>query len=403
MADSDPITKPKQYGGIPEELSFEEVIQNRAAPPCSLSDFMDYLFYVEHNAEPLQFFLWYWDYIQRWSSLLPRQQALSPPWDPEQAVEPPSRFVKYSHKRERSQKMNKIIAIMEMESQRASLDNSSPQDHTQSISSVTSPLSSPAAILSPTNSVRPPDWQPFTIQPYRDEVRRITRHYICPTAPRKLRLSPKDREACLRAVQHTTHPTALLPAFLTSEATLRTHSHPHFLHYTRRNANPTRLRCVTILGTTLITLGFALDLVLVLSRREAHWRAVCAALWWPGLAVLAAAARGGWRKHRRTETGSSTASMISSTSSTASRVDPLRKPSLQLFGPANEYAGEAWMAGYDGKGVVSKVFDETVVVQNKALMMWQDRTVFFALLWGGAGAVALTVVSLFIPSGRLYW
>jgi hypothetical protein len=95
--------------------------------------------------------------------------------------------------------------------------------------------------------------------------------------------------------------------------------------------------------------------------------------------------------------------MMSSASSTASRADPLRKPSLQVFGPANVYAGEPWMAGYEGKGVMSKVFDETVVVQNEALMRWQDRTVFFALLWGGVGAAALMVVSLFLPSGRLYW
>ncbi|KAK3293257.1 uncharacterized protein B0H64DRAFT_476820 [Chaetomium fimeti] len=470
MADSEPVTKPKQYGDIPAELSFEEVIQNRAASPCSLSDFMDYLFYVEHNAEPLQFFLWYWDYIQRWSNLLPRQKALSPSWDPEQAAEPQSRFIKYSHKRERSQKMNKILAIMEMDSERESLDYSSPEDHSRSASIITSPLSSPAAILSPTTSVKPPDWQPFTIQPYRDEVCRITRHYICPTAPRRLQLSPKDREACLRAVQHTTHPTALLPAFLTAHAALRARSHPSFLRHTRRNANRARLRGVLALGFALVTLGFALDLVLMLSRRGAHWRVVCVMLWWPGLAVLAAAARGvcvllwcgggrgrwvrqvrpweavesevgdgggggdgegregeegkgegvgggkvgggggggvdgrqGWREHKRTETSSSTASMVSSASSTASRVDPLRKPSLQVFGPANEYAGEAWRAEYEAKGVVNRVFDETVVVQNKALKMWQDRTIFVALLWGGAGAAALTVVSLFVPSGRLYW
>jgi hypothetical protein len=61
------------------------------------------------------------------------------------------------------------------------------------------------------------------------------------------------------------------------------------------------------------------------------------------------------------------------------------------------------MAGYEGKGVMSKVFDETVVVQNEALMRWQDQIVFFALLWGGVGAAALMVVSLFLPSGRLYW
>ncbi|KAK4043560.1 hypothetical protein C8A01DRAFT_12949 [Parachaetomium inaequale] len=349
MPDSEHAPKPKtQYGDIPAELSFEEVIKNRTAPPCSLNDFVDYLFYVEHNAETLQFFLWYWDYIQRWSSLLPRQKALSPPWDPEQATEPRSRFIKYSHKRERSLKMNKVLAIMEMDSERASLDPS-PQDDTGSSPVITSPIASPTAILSPTGSIKPSDWQPFTIQPNRTELSRITRHYICPSAPRHLRLSQKDRAACLRAVQHTTHPSALLPAFLTSEATLRAHSHPAFIRWARRNANPSRVLFLRILGCLLLLLGVAVDVILILSGLSAYWRVA-----------------------------------------------------LQVFGPANEYAGEAWMAGYESKGLVGRVFDETVVVQNQALATWQDRAVFFALLWGGAGSAALTVVSLFVPSGSLF-
>jgi hypothetical protein len=98
----------------------------------------------------------------------------------------------------------------------------------------------------------------------------------------------------------------------------------------------------------------------------------------------------------------SVGSVGSGRSSVASRVDPLRKPSLQVFGPGNEYSDEAWVGVYEGKGVMCRVFDETVVVQNKGMVSWQDRTVLFALLWGGAGAAALTVVSLFVPSGRLF-
>ena len=141
--------------------------------PCSLNEFMDYLFYVEHNAEPLQFFLWYLDYIQRWSKLLPRQKALSPPWDPEQAAEPQSRFVKYSHKRERSLKMSKVISIMEMDSELSlaeslssddpsRLPNPSPSPTTATATTTTTvdaPSQPPTTILSPTD-VPKKDWQP---------------------------------------------------------------------------------------------------------------------------------------------------------------------------------------------------------------------------------------------------
>jgi hypothetical protein len=83
--------------------------------PCSLNDFVDYLQYVEHSAESLQFFLWYCDYVRRWSRLPPKEKALAPLWEPDQAVEPESRFITYSHKRERSDRMNKILTILEME------------------------------------------------------------------------------------------------------------------------------------------------------------------------------------------------------------------------------------------------------------------------------------------------
>lgn len=44
---------------------------------------MDYLIYIEHNAENLQFYLWYIDYERRWNELPAKEQALSPKWQPD--------------------------------------------------------------------------------------------------------------------------------------------------------------------------------------------------------------------------------------------------------------------------------------------------------------------------------
>ena len=66
---------------IPPELSFENVIQNRALPPCSIQDFMDYLVYVAHDAENLQFYLWLEDYTQRFEAAAMSDKCLSPEWD----------------------------------------------------------------------------------------------------------------------------------------------------------------------------------------------------------------------------------------------------------------------------------------------------------------------------------
>lgn len=43
---------------------------------------MQYLVYIEHNAENLQFYLWHKDYAQRFSNLPASEQALSPEYAP---------------------------------------------------------------------------------------------------------------------------------------------------------------------------------------------------------------------------------------------------------------------------------------------------------------------------------
>ena len=44
---------------------------------------MDYLVYIEYNAENLQFFLWYRDYVRRFDALPEKEKVLSPEWMPE--------------------------------------------------------------------------------------------------------------------------------------------------------------------------------------------------------------------------------------------------------------------------------------------------------------------------------
>jgi hypothetical protein len=44
---------------------------------------LDYLVYVEYNAENLQFYLWYRDYVRRFDALPEKEKVLSPEWIPE--------------------------------------------------------------------------------------------------------------------------------------------------------------------------------------------------------------------------------------------------------------------------------------------------------------------------------
>lgn len=53
--------------------------------PCTKRDFLNYLKYIEHNAENLQFFLWFKDYCERFEKLPASEKALSPEWTTAQA------------------------------------------------------------------------------------------------------------------------------------------------------------------------------------------------------------------------------------------------------------------------------------------------------------------------------
>ncbi len=51
---------------------------------------MNYLKYIEHSAENLQFFLWLRDYIKRFNDLPESEQSLSPIWTPQAKEEAPA-------------------------------------------------------------------------------------------------------------------------------------------------------------------------------------------------------------------------------------------------------------------------------------------------------------------------
>jgi hypothetical protein len=70
---------------------------------------MDYLVYVEHNAENLQFYLWYKDYVRRFDALSEGEKGLSPEWIP--TGDAPN-LVKDSDKKNNTKRFT-IAAMME--------------------------------------------------------------------------------------------------------------------------------------------------------------------------------------------------------------------------------------------------------------------------------------------------
>jgi hypothetical protein len=72
---------------------------------------MDYLVYIEHNAENLQFFLWYRDYERRFNALPEKERALSQEWVPDTKEIP--NLAKDPEKEATKTKRNTIKAMME--------------------------------------------------------------------------------------------------------------------------------------------------------------------------------------------------------------------------------------------------------------------------------------------------
>ncbi|CCF45914.1 hypothetical protein CH063_14840, partial [Colletotrichum higginsianum] len=284
---------------IPPRLGFEEVIRNKTESPCSLNDFMDYLVYVEQDAEPLQFFLWYCGYVHEWTTALtPEQRALAPRWDPD-------RGRKLSPRERRARNASKVSNILEMLDEESDHHqvNKAGGGHRRDVSSAARSSPSRATVVDEEKmleskedgglqeraltSLSPP--APAASQPFRADIDAVTSHYITPNAPRRLNLTKDDRNAVLAAASATTHPSALLPAFEKAEALLRGKLHPDFIRHSMANANRAATHLLRLLGLVLLVLGLGLDAALILSSFSRYYRLLSTPLLFLGLAVFVAA------------------------------------------------------------------------------------------------------------------
>ncbi|EFQ29943.1 hypothetical protein CGRA01v4_01193 [Colletotrichum graminicola] len=400
---------------IPPQLALEEVIRNNTASPCSLNDFMDFLVYVEQDAEPLQFFLWFCEYIHSWTTeLTPEQRALAPRWDPDRGrtLAPGER---------RAKNLSKVSNILEMldEESNHRINKAGGSTHKRNVSVVTKlPYPTMAVIKEERDeeSREAADSQAAPApQPFRADIDAITNHYIALDGPRRLNLTKDDRNAVLAATATTTHPSALLLAFEKTEAVLRGKLHPDFIRYCMANANRATTRLLRLLGCLLFILGLALDAVLVLSPVSRYYRLLSTPLLFAGLAILVAALDGvslslyltrrrqirPWEVPEDLEAGTGAEKhhrRKATPESVAGTVDPLRKPSLQTLGPANVFSGEEWVATYERRWLWQLLFERKSGSQDQNLRLLQHGVVAGAVLWATLTTVGLGVGSVFIPS-----
>jgi len=202
------------------------------------------------------------------------------------------------------------------------------------------------------------------------------------------------------------------------------------------------------MGVAHTILGFVIALLLVLSHAKRWWRILAAPVWFIGIATLVAAYKGlcvilhhnasrnvkPWEDPSAAYSdftgspddvhagsnppGSSTMTLNNSLTNTpdlsSSGYDSLEKgrspagsfeytSDAYVFGGGNEeYVHAEWMETYRKKGVLRKIFETSVRVQESSVKVLQDRIARQSQAWAGLLTVVLTVVFVALPKGNFY-
>lgn len=380
---------------------------------------MDYLVYVTHDAENLQFYLWMKDYFRRFANAPNEERSLSPKWTFDE--KPPS-----------SNGANPTPGIPDKTVtdtgvEETDVNNSEDISNASTVGDHQScyQLRCTSSKASEPFDIHPDSRDGFkqetsVVQPFRDEINRVVSHYIAPGSPRELNLSHRDRAALLYALKNTTHPSAFSVVKNMLDMTLRNWAHPNFIRWSICNGNMPRTYFLRGFAIVMITIGFIIAILFTLSSASRWFRIIAAAEWWFGITNLIAASQGLCvllhRRHTRNirpweieEThnrrGDFSVDIEASYhggdieySDTKSRW-PVR---MEVFGPANSYLKERWIETDQRKSVWSKIKDQKVRVEETGLRILQNRIVWHAEAWAVMITIPLTAAFVALPKGNFY-
>jgi hypothetical protein len=280
--------------------------------PVTTREFMDFLKYIEYDPENLQFFLWYKDYVKRFFQMPEHEQKLAPEWTPEQA--------QAEKKAMESEKPKKAAIDTTAGLKTGDFEPPKPVMQDNGHNPFSTPPRTPSGHDRESFAPSTVGWienrstinsggtdhtkktaqafeevdalQPFTIQPFREEISRIIAIYIAEGGSRMLNLSAKERGLLLKALSVTTHPSAFREVIATVEWTLRHQGHPNFIRWTICNGNPPRQMFARGLGIGGIIGGIVYAIVITLSGAHRGWRALAFLGFFIGIATLFAAWKG---------------------------------------------------------------------------------------------------------------
>ncbi|KAI4210053.1 MAG: hypothetical protein LQ351_007043 [Letrouitia transgressa] len=382
--------------------------------PCTLQDFMDYLVYVSHDAENLQFWLWLQEYTKKFYSAPPSEQALSMPWTP---IDPPQTLGQDpSQLPSRTFDKQKIgVTQYEINFDQPDLPMSPAFDKQSFTSGVTNSNRSANESVEDAYAQAGLKWHSFTIQPFRSEINRVISHYLAPNAPRELNLSHKTRAAVLHALQHTTHPSAFSIVRDMVEGTLRGQSHPNFIRWSICNGNKPRVLFVRNSGIAHVIGAIILAVFLVLSGRSRWWRLFVVPLFLVGFSIGVAAYKGlcvivhsthsrGLRPWEQFGDAASLTSFDADDEATLSTDEVYsmshrskRAISMDTFGTSNSFDHELWVEKYKKKPLLQRIFTKQIWVQDETIRLLQDRIVIQSYIWSVMLTIPLTALIVALP------
>jgi hypothetical protein len=401
--------------GIPDALSFDRIIAGGVCPPCTVRDFMNYLKYIELAAENLQFYLWFRDYSKRFNELPETKKALSPEWTGKD----------FEAENQAGRKKSSAAAAALF---KGTDFDSKPKIHVTD--SEKNPFFTPPGTAhgekgdsypfdSADGSMEKADhtqravdafedaglqWKPLSIQPYREEIARIVSIYIADDGTRQLNLSSKERNNLLHALQNTTHPSAFKEVITTVEWSLRCQAHPNFIRWTICNGNRPRVVFARGLGVAGIVGGLIAAIIITLSSAGRGWRVLSLIGFLIGISTLIAAWKGmcvvlhgmHHRHLRPWELFSSDDDPSDYDMETDSYA------SLDSQHSSNSYEDEPWVAKYEKRNIIRKVFDREVWIQEPALRQIQDTIFLQSVL--GALVLSAIIVGIFcaLPHGNYF-
>lgn len=404
---------------------------------------MNYLKFIELAAENLQFFLWLRAYTKKFNELPESEQALAPEWTMTQsesekmAFETQARQMKISADTAAAIKGTGLESVPRIaSSDRPNPFHTPPRTPSEETNRNTTPSEFSASDEksmgwtsqnSTTNfKKRAGDaydeaglkWQPckhcsricffdpsltsckVTIQPFRDEVTRIISIYIADGGARQLNLSSKERTALLHALEHTTHPSAFRNVATTVEWSLRCQAHPNFIRWTICNGNRPRVIFARGLGIGGIIAGIIVSLLITLSNAGRGWRVFGFILFFIGISTLIAAWKGmcvvlHGMHHRHLRPWELFQDEDDITVE-------FSNDSTDTFASKNSFETEPWVAKYEKRNVIRKIFDRETWVEEPALRQIQDTIFIQSVIGAIIGSAILTAIFVAVPAGHFY-